>query len=257
MFESFNPLDRVKFVQILNKSGMWCIYNLDGFQSPRSGQICSNYREAHEQAEKLASRFNPLDRVKFVQIVIMEYLLTFIFLVSIPQIGSNLFKFNTLEELKTYVLNGFQSPRSGQICSNYAKSGRIANTARQTVVSIPQIGSNLFKFRLYGGRGGQSFSVSIPQIGSNLFKFNSRKEMVCLSQFVSIPQIGSNLFKYTNLRKGRLYTTWFQSPRSGQICSNSTSRSKSLTCALAFQSPRSGQICSNQEYCENISLRKG
>ena len=41
---------------------------LNGFQSPRSGQICSNmlaFRNQHSEQEC----FNPLDRVKFVQIL--------------------------------------------------------------------------------------------------------------------------------------------------------------------------------------------
>ena len=65
---SFNPLDRVKFVQI-----EWVNNNqMPGgreFQSPRSGQICSNFQAAlrdQDFADKM--RFNPLDRVKFVQI---------------------------------------------------------------------------------------------------------------------------------------------------------------------------------------------
>ena len=36
------------------------------FQSPRSGQICSN-KWALEELERLSFCFNPLDRVKFVQ----------------------------------------------------------------------------------------------------------------------------------------------------------------------------------------------
>ena len=63
--ESFNPLDRVKFVQI-----------------PMKGS---------NMAKVLS--FNPLDRVKFVQIEKVEFL----------------FSGNPEE---------FQSPRSGQICSN-------------------------------------------------------------------------------------------------------------------------------------------
>ena len=61
----FNPLDRVKFVQILNK----LLHKIvkEAFQSPRSGQICSNI---------------------------------------------------VVGLIREYQPEKFQSPRSGQICSN-------------------------------------------------------------------------------------------------------------------------------------------
>ena len=65
--ERFNPLDRVKFVQIINELARWA-----------EEGIC----------------FNPLDRVKFVQILIAE------------KVVDSKFE--------------FQSPRSGQICSNHS-----------------------------------------------------------------------------------------------------------------------------------------
>ena len=40
------------------------------FQSPRSGQICSNLISSGAIQKLLPKRFNPLDRVKFVQILI-------------------------------------------------------------------------------------------------------------------------------------------------------------------------------------------
>ena len=63
----FNPLDRVKFVQmfVFLPTILWLV---TGFQSPRSGQICSNARGGRRQVRGNA-RFNPLDRVKFVQII--------------------------------------------------------------------------------------------------------------------------------------------------------------------------------------------
>ena len=85
----FNPLDRVKFVQIKQleiqdfkcplsfqspRSGQICsncgrnAVRAKGalFQSPRSGQICSNL-VLNQYETVSAERFNPLDRVKFVQ----------------------------------------------------------------------------------------------------------------------------------------------------------------------------------------------
>ena len=62
------------------------------FQSPRSGQICSNEIQRFI-VTVIQNRFNPLDRVKFVQIL---------------EVATD--SFETLEQ--------FQSPRSGQICSN-------------------------------------------------------------------------------------------------------------------------------------------
>ena len=63
------------------------------FQSPRSGQICSNTGEGKAKLNNFAKGFNPLDRVKFVQIMFI-FLPTILWLIT------------------------FQSPRSGQICSN-------------------------------------------------------------------------------------------------------------------------------------------
>ena len=116
------------------------------FQSPRSGQICSNVMNQSESYLVSAQRrFNPLDRVKFVQI----------------------YRGGTM---KTKFM--FQSPRSGQICSNM-----------------------------------------------------------------------SELIKNLKLHEGFR----FQSPRSGQICSNlAAARKSAQETAEKFQSPRSGQICSNR-----------
>ena len=63
------------------------------FQSPRSGQICSNLADGYGRDE-LFICFNPLDRVKFVQII------------YVCRLG------------ETMIAALFQSPRSGQICSN-------------------------------------------------------------------------------------------------------------------------------------------
>ena len=67
MWNGFNPLDRVKFVQIVSKEG--------------------------EELIRFVKSFNPLDRVKFVQILRLD-----------------------LSSATAHV--PFQSPRSGQICSN-------------------------------------------------------------------------------------------------------------------------------------------
>ena len=40
------------------------------FQSPRSGQICSNQNHVVGEADDEEVGFNPLDRVKFVQILV-------------------------------------------------------------------------------------------------------------------------------------------------------------------------------------------
>ena len=90
---SFNPLDRVKFVQIYvhEESDEEVVFE---FQSPRSGQICSNWQQVRVSESLTPSRFNPLDRVKFVQIQ----------------------RRNEVKKLENDLL--FQSPRSGQICSN-------------------------------------------------------------------------------------------------------------------------------------------
>ena len=91
---SFNPLDRVKFVQISAamsggisaqlftefqspRSGQICSNGKFGkaffdklpFQSPRSGQICSNLYLTLLEIRMKVTSFNPLDRVKFVQIL--------------------------------------------------------------------------------------------------------------------------------------------------------------------------------------------
>ena len=91
--EGFNPLDRVKFVQI-NLRYQKRPMARDTFQSPRSGQICSNLIMVWQLRYFAQMSFNPLDRVKFVQI----------------------------EEVNNNQMPGgreFQSPRSGQICSNF------------------------------------------------------------------------------------------------------------------------------------------
>ena len=93
--QRFNPLDRVKFVQISP-----CDSNIGRdsrvFQSPRSGQICSNEDYVAPEGENSEEGFNPLDRVKFVQM-----------------------KSNQAPQGRETGV--FQSPRSGQICSNSLK----------------------------------------------------------------------------------------------------------------------------------------
>ena len=66
--------------------------------------------------------------------------------VSIPFIGSNLFKFVNYVRLRLKTSNKFQSPLSGQICLNTAVEA--AELFEIEIVSIPFIGSNLFKFNL-------------------------------------------------------------------------------------------------------------
>ena len=68
------------------------------FQSPRSGQICSNALSSSNSLDIQMMSFNPLDRVKFVQIFRQR---------SRTNFGRIL----------------FQSPRSGQICSNADVAG--------------------------------------------------------------------------------------------------------------------------------------
>ena len=78
----FNPLDRVKFVQII-KSAMGTGKSELLFQSPRSGQICSNEELRLTLSVKCVS-FNPLDRVKFVQIDGVMKDADYLLFVSIP-----------------------------------------------------------------------------------------------------------------------------------------------------------------------------
>ena len=117
----------------------------------------------------------------------------------------------------------------------------------RTCVSIPWIGSNLFKskwrrgyrvryLRFQSPGSGQiclkctaiSFKdlagklVSIPWIGSNLFKIYLNL-MKRLKRTVSIPWIGSNLFKVKQAGSTTCYCNKpFQSPGSGQICLNTS-----------------------------------
>ena len=79
---SFNPLDRVKFVQIQTSVNGVSVTSFEVFQSPRSGQICSNLKNS-----------------AFID-----------------------------GEIE------FQSPRSGQICSNIYYESTVLNTEQ---VSIP------------------------------------------------------------------------------------------------------------------------
>ena len=101
--------------QICSNKAMEAVNKLSDklrFQSPRSGQICLNRRAGEGKFLSVteAARFNPLDRVKFVQI----YVFTNHIMVG----------------------NGtFQSPRSGQICLN----NKVWNNSSESkvYVSIP------------------------------------------------------------------------------------------------------------------------
>ena len=121
----------------------------------------------------------------------------------------------------------FQSPWSGQICLN----DMAAKGAEHIyIVSIPLIGSNLFKFKnsLSSQERG---NVSIPLIGSNLFK------------------CGSSILDFEDMEM-------FQSPWSGQICLNLASCQVAMMIPKSFQSPWSGQICLNQwQWKSYFSLR--
>ena len=146
---SFNPLDRVKFVQILllgvlrktfgsetefqsPRSGQICsnLFNEQVpkdrymFQSPRSGQICSNTVEGEKVIVALIS-FNPLDRVKFVQIYWAKRVHSqsergrrF----QSPRSGQICSNSKRIQTVDLRIRAAFQSPRSGQICSNSYKS---------------------------------------------------------------------------------------------------------------------------------------
>ena len=74
-------------------------------------------------------------------------------------------------------------------------------------------------------------TVSIPFIGSNLFKYIKGAAATVAANTVSIPFIGSNLFKFKEA-VGTICANTFQSPLSGQICLNRistpTSRHHSL-----------------------------
>ena len=111
----------------------------------------------------------------------------------------------------------FQSPLSGQICLNFKTTRQIDRGKRS--VSIPFIGSNLFKFH-HGMDRWRTNLVSIPFIGSNLFKCEERSSQTRQKyRHVSIPFIGSNLFKFKEA-VGTICANTFQSPLSGQICLN-------------------------------------
>ena len=87
------------------------------FQSPRSGQICSNHLSFYQQSCG-QQRFNPLDRVKFVQIRNVhdsrEAPKTF----QSPRSGQICLNLPTILWMVTGEGKAFQSPRSGQICLN-------------------------------------------------------------------------------------------------------------------------------------------
>ena len=88
------------------------------FQSPRSGQICSNLAAARKSAQETAEKFQSPRS---------------------GQIYSNL----TAYGMFVLAFWEFQSPRSGQICSNITVVDCIYML--YVLVSIPLIGSNLFK----------------------------------------------------------------------------------------------------------------
>ena len=54
---SFNPLDRVKFVQINMGTQTLADVLAEKFQSPRSGQICSNLPVAPDSANPATFKF--------------------------------------------------------------------------------------------------------------------------------------------------------------------------------------------------------
>ena len=138
----FNPLDRVKFVQIPADMNLK-VDDYAVFQSPRSGQICSNREYQPEKGQRIWC-FNPLDRVKFVQINDIE----------LSEFSA--FCFNPLDRVKfvqiksygetMFGLHGtFQSPRSGQICSNYISTDPIVVGYRFQSPRSGQICSNYLK----------------------------------------------------------------------------------------------------------------
>ena len=89
---SFNPLDRVKFVQ-MKKANDFVISTLEGSNPlDRVKFVQMNYTS--QKSETMVICFNPLDRVKFVQI-------------ALTQSSTGIIK-----------RLSFQSPRSGQICLN-------------------------------------------------------------------------------------------------------------------------------------------
>ena len=64
---SFNPLDRVKFVQIapFNELEEWVLDRFNPLDRVKFVQIVHT---RHSKPTRRGERFNPLDRVKFVQI---------------------------------------------------------------------------------------------------------------------------------------------------------------------------------------------
>ena len=143
---SFNPLDRVKFVQINN----FTISTLEEIVDVSIPQIGSNLFKSLDDS---------LDDIVFDD-------------VSIPQIGSNLFKYNgeAFIRFDCRKADGFQSPRSGQICSN--ERLELSNLKRlRKPFQSPRSGQICSNFKRKGGINMlEAILVSIPQIGSNLFK---------------------------------------------------------------------------------------
>ena len=113
----------------------------------------------------------------------------------------------------------FQSPKSGQICLNNSivDNAKLSKSAFQSPWS-GQICLNSF-IKLYPNR--ERLLVSIPLIGSNLFKSRWDNSWFGWILCVSIPLVGSNLFKLGLFINKKASKFMFQSPWSGQICLNS------------------------------------
>ena len=167
------------------------------FQSPRSGQICSNYISSNHTLVGNRTSFNPLDRVKFVQILLATMNVVHAsasHTVSIPQIGSNLFK---------------------QVVKSLPEE-------KESKVSIPQIGSNLFKLEEIVDSLPEERKFQSPRSGQICSNATYLRVLgkISLTPFQS-PRSGQICSNTNKLKSLQRRVTTFQSPRSGQICSNS------------------------------------
>ena len=220
--KSFNPLDRVKFVQIIYvcrlgetmiaalfqspRSGQICsnkrksmtlqslLWKRLWFQSPRSGQICSNENLLFHSVEWKS--FNPLDRVKFVQIrTTLERKVRTKKSFQSPRSGQICSNASQEKEIGVIAQKAFQSPRSGQICSNQPTEKEVGVIAQKAMFQSPRSGQICSNNQMKG--------VTMAIIKS----FNPLDR-------VKFVQMESSMLEII------LLFTLFQSPRSGQICSN-------------------------------------
>ena len=141
---SFNPLDRVKFVQIWHEIAGWRDVSPCWVSIPQIGSNLFKFEK--------------------------EYIVSCLADVSIPQIGSNLFKF-TINKNKHKRIHNVSIPQIGSNLFKWQCKER--KLSLQYCVSIPQIGSNLFKLNL------TQHALTVEQI-----KFQSpRSGQICSNLF--------------------------------------------------------------------------